>query len=174
MQLHPCGEWLDEDKPLWRHDARRFLMGWYTHFPFVLCLPYQPLDKLSASLSAADAHVVVMGDAMLGLVHPSKIYDMLAVGAPVIYVGPVPSHVTEIFKGLKSHYPWAGVWHGAVEDLVKQIKQLRMGCIDHDRQPPAEVRTHFSQMVLLPQMVALIESIHPTPLNRRETEKIRG
>ena len=28
----------------------------------ILCLPYQPLDELSASLSAADLHVVVLGD----------------------------------------------------------------------------------------------------------------
>ena len=27
----------------------------------IICLPYQPIDKLSASLSAADLHVVVMG-----------------------------------------------------------------------------------------------------------------
>jgi len=45
----------------------------------VLCLPYQPLNQLAASLSAADAHAVVMGEAMLGLVHPCKIYNILAV-----------------------------------------------------------------------------------------------
>ena len=42
--------------------------------PNVRCLPYQPLNQLAASLSAGDIHVVVMGDAMLGLVHPCKIY----------------------------------------------------------------------------------------------------
>ncbi len=29
----------------------------------ILCLPYQPLNKLANSLSAADLHAVVMGDA---------------------------------------------------------------------------------------------------------------
>ena len=57
----------------------------------VLCLPYQPLAELSVSLSAADAHAIVMGDAMLGLVHPCKIYNVLAVGAPVIYIEPGPA-----------------------------------------------------------------------------------
>ena len=44
-----------------------------------LCLPYQPLDQLSASLSAADLHVVVMGNALSGpraslqdLQHPER------------------------------------------------------------------------------------------------------
>jgi len=135
---------------------------WAAQAPNVLCLPYQPLDKLSASLSAADAQVVVMGNAMLGLVHPSKIYNILAVGAPVIYVGPVPSHVSEIFSGLKSRYPWVGVQHGATVELVNQIGQLRRESAAHDHQPPVEVETVFSQGNLLPRLVAFIESLGAT------------
>src|ERR1039458_4707606 len=56
----------------------------------ILCLPYQPLNRLSASLSSADAHVIAMGNEFVGLVHPCKIYNILAVGAPVIYIGPKP------------------------------------------------------------------------------------
>jgi hypothetical protein len=45
------------------------------------CLPYQPLDQLAGSLSAADLHVVVMGNVFVGLVHPCKIYNILSVAA---------------------------------------------------------------------------------------------
>jgi hypothetical protein len=62
----------------------------------VKCLPYQPLNELSNSLSAADLHVVVMGDEFVGIVHPCKVYNILSVGAPVLYVGPEPSHITDI------------------------------------------------------------------------------
>ena len=62
----------------------------------VRCLPYQPLNKLSSSLSAADLHVVVMGDEFVGIVHPCKVYNVLSIGAPVLYIGPEPSHVTDI------------------------------------------------------------------------------
>lgn len=123
-----------------------------------ICLPYQPLNKLSASLSAADAHAVVMGDAMKGLVHPCKIYNILSVGAPVIYVGPEPSHVTEILLGMKSRYPWAGVRHGGAKELVTQIHRLREERASQERVSPPEVRTHFSQSTLLPRLVAQIES----------------
>jgi len=109
-------------------------------------------------LSAADAHIVVMGDAMLGLVHPCKIYNILTVGAPVIYIGPKQSHVTEILNRLKSRHPWASLRHGDVGELVKQIDQLRRDNVVHQRQPPAEVENHFSQATLLPRLVALIES----------------
>ena len=43
----------------------------------ILCLPYQPLSELPSSLSSADLHVVVMGDAFTGIVHPCKIYNIL-------------------------------------------------------------------------------------------------
>ncbi|MCG3175528.1 MAG: hypothetical protein MOGMAGMI_00461 [Candidatus Omnitrophica bacterium] len=54
----------------------------------ILQLPYQPLEGLSASLSAADLHAVVMGTSFVGIVHPSKIYGILAVGRPFVLIGP--------------------------------------------------------------------------------------
>ena len=54
----------------------------------VKCLPYQPLNELSSSLSAADLHVVVMGDEFVGIVHPCKVYNIMSVGAPALYIGP--------------------------------------------------------------------------------------
>lgn len=62
----------------------------------ILCLPYQPIERLSGSLSAADLHVVVLGEPFVGLVHPCKVYNILALGVPVLYIGPSPSHVTEL------------------------------------------------------------------------------
>lgn len=59
-------------------------------------LPYQPLNSLSGSLSAADLHVVVMGEKFVGIVHPCKIYNIISVGAPVLYIGPEHSHVTDL------------------------------------------------------------------------------
>jgi glycosyltransferase involved in cell wall biosynthesis len=123
----------------------------------ILCLPYQPLAQLSASLSAADAHVVVMGQAMLGLVHPCKIYNMLAVGAPVIYIGPQPSHVTEILDQLGDTYPWCSVRHGEGEILAQHIQQLRQR--PAERQCPATITQAFAKDVLLPRMIAGLEKM---------------
>ncbi len=66
--------------------------------PNVLCLPYEPLSQLAASLSAADLHIVIMGAPFVGLVHPCKIYNILRVQAPVLYIGPRPSHITDILE----------------------------------------------------------------------------
>jgi colanic acid biosynthesis glycosyl transferase WcaI len=124
----------------------------------LLCLPYQPLDQLSASLSAADLHVVVMGDPFVGLVHPCKIYNVLSVGAPVLYIGPRPSHLTEILDHIDSDYLWATAAHGDVGEVVRQIEQLRRQSTATTRQAPPRACAAFSREALLPKLIAELES----------------
>ena len=121
----------------------------------VLCLPYQLLAQLSASLSAADAHVVVMGDAMLGIVHPCKIYNMLTVGAPVIYIGPQPCHVTEILDQPGAEHPWCSVRHGEGELLAELIRQLRE--LAAARNCPTTLTAKFAKEVLLTRLIDGLE-----------------
>jgi colanic acid biosynthesis glycosyl transferase WcaI len=122
----------------------------------LLCLPYQPLDQLSASLSAADVHAVVMGGPFVGLIHPCKIYNVLAVGVPVLYLGPPSSHVSEILARLDPAHPWGAASHGDVEGLVREITRLRG--VQPGPRGPAPVAADFSQRRLLPQLVSLLES----------------
>ena len=120
-------------------------------------MPYQPLNQLSASLSAADAHAVVMGTKMLGLVHPCKIYNVLAVSATVIYTGPTPSHVTEILDAIGETLPQVRVEHGEAEKLADGIRRLtRTTAGKHPTLLPA-VLAGFSKNVLLPKMIAAME-----------------
>ncbi len=128
----------------------------------IRCLPYQPLANLSASLSAADLHVVVMGDAMLGLVHPCKIYNMLAVGAPVLYIGPEPSHVTEILDSLPSNYCLAKVRHGDFAGLVRLIQEAKSQPDTPHRTFP-EVLKRCSNATMVSQMLKAIVSSSKRP-----------
>lgn len=122
----------------------------------VLCLPHQPLSTIAPVLSAADAHVVVMGQPFVGLVHPCKIYNILAVGAPVLYVGPKPSHVTEIFDQLDEGYPRASVGHGDSAELMHRILDLRTMRIENSANPTG-IMVQFSQEALLSKLIATIE-----------------
>ena len=88
----------------------------------VKCLPYQPLDQLANSLSAADLHVVVMGDEFVGIVHPCKIYNIMAVGAPALYIGPQPSHITDIASQSTQLFL---VRHGDVSRVTEKILLAR-------------------------------------------------
>ena len=62
----------------------------------IVSLPYQPMSELKYSLSAADAHVVTLGDAVVGMVHPCKVYGAMAAARPILFVGPAPSHVSGV------------------------------------------------------------------------------
>jgi len=126
--------------------------------PNILCLPYQPLDQLAASLSAADLHVVVMGNAFVGLVHPCKIYNILSVAAPVLYIGPRPSHLSEMLDALNHQYPCASVGHGEVGRLVEQIESVRRQSGLAGRHTPTPARALFSKETLLPRLIAELES----------------
>jgi colanic acid biosynthesis glycosyl transferase WcaI len=122
----------------------------------ILCLPYQPLNELSGSLSAADLHVVVMGDPFVGLIHPCKIYNVLAVGAPILYIGPEPSHLSEILSSMGSDV-CTRTKHGDVDACVAQI--VRMASLKQRGDPERyeATATQFSQRALLPALVKQLE-----------------
>lgn len=111
-------------------------------------IPYQPLDKLAASLSAADLHLVVMGNPFVGIVHPCKVYNIRRVGIPFLYIGPEPCHVTELAPA--AHFP-----HGDVDGVVKFLSAIAANPI----LARMDSRGEFSQEALLPRMVDAIESV---------------
>ena len=119
----------------------------------VVCLPYQPLDSLSDSLSAADLQVVVMGDKFTGIVHPCKIYNILKIGVPLLYIGPAESHITDLVGQFKTH-PIFVARHGEPASIVQTIALLakrRTAALGF----PNTIK--FSKQRLLPQMVRLVE-----------------
>lgn len=92
------------------------------HLTNVLSLPYQPLADLKYSLSAADVHVVSLGDDMVGIIHPCKIYGAMAVGRPILFLGPKPSHVSDL---LDQHPIGWHVPHGDPDACYRAIDQAR-------------------------------------------------
>ncbi|MFM1997082.1 MAG: hypothetical protein RLZZ111_1469 [Planctomycetota bacterium] len=89
--------------------------------PNILSLPYQPLDAIRYSLSAADVHVVSVADEAVGIVHPCKIYGALAIGRPVIALAAEQSHAADILA--RHRVGWL-IEHGRVERLVTLLEQL--------------------------------------------------
>jgi glycosyltransferase involved in cell wall biosynthesis len=120
----------------------------------VVCLPYQPLEKLAASLSGADLHVVVMGNNYVGIVHPCKIYNVLAANRAFLYIGPSESHVRDI---IRQAGPEAYVSvHGDVEGVVANILHA-LRCGTTVSPTTAELGRRFSNELLIPKMICAIE-----------------
>ncbi|HKP46604.1 MAG TPA: glycosyltransferase family 4 protein [Pyrinomonadaceae bacterium] len=123
----------------------------------VRCLPYQSAADLSASLSAADLHTVVMGDAFVGIVHPCKLYNILRVGAPFLYIGPAESHISEIISELGDRHPSYAAASGDGESVVQQILVARRQRANANRSLPELAQTFFRES-LMPQLINLLES----------------
>jgi colanic acid biosynthesis glycosyl transferase WcaI len=122
----------------------------------VICLPYQPLNQLSNSLSAADLQVVVMGDPFVGIVHPCKVYNIMSIGTPTLYIGPRSSHVTDI-AARSSHGEFYLTCHGDAGTVATRILEVKL-----HSQPPGNTRSQhaadFSRQTLLPKLTELIEA----------------
>jgi glycosyltransferase involved in cell wall biosynthesis len=88
----------------------------------VRSLPYQPLSEIRYSLSAADVHLVSLGEGFVGIVHPCKVYGAMAVARPILFCGPSPSHVADL---LDEHRIGWRVAHGDVEGAVRVISEIR-------------------------------------------------
>ncbi len=136
----------------------------------VTCLPYQPIDKLSASLSAADLHVIVMGEQFVGIVHPCKIYNILVVKRPFLYIGPTDSHVSDIIAKLTAGKVAYISTHGDVDGVVANILQA----MRNRTALPTEVGESFAKDFLIREMVNAIEHSYLESTSRsRSTSESR-
>jgi glycosyltransferase involved in cell wall biosynthesis len=141
-----------------------------------MSLPYQPIAELKHSLSAADVHIVSLGENMIGIIHPCKIYGAMAAGRPILFLGPRPSHISDL---LDNHPIGQQISHGDVAAAVAAIRRFR-------EMSPAELRSmgqtaqdvleqSLSQSLLCSQFCDFTEksmglgaSPHPTAPDARE------
>jgi len=56
---------------------------------------YVPKEQTPAIMAQADCALITLEDPMLGVMSPSKLHANLAMGLPIIYVGPQRSNVDE-------------------------------------------------------------------------------
>jgi glycosyltransferase involved in cell wall biosynthesis len=152
----------------------------------IVCLGYLPATEFSAALSAANAHVVILGDSMVGLVHPCKVYNFLGMPAPVLYIGPEPSPITDLWLsscqdpslsgeeragstsgmiparaatvGIESRPPLVRFGHGEAEPLAEQIRSLRGAYARDPSSPCPEPTTPVLDRVGLSRLVSTLVS----------------
>jgi len=126
----------------------------------ILLLPLQPRDQIHLSLGSADLQVVIHGSRCTGFTHPNKIYGAMYVGKPILYIGPNPSHISEILEEL----PWnISVRHGDVDLLADELRRFaglgerewaRMG--DRNRE---YAERHFAPPKLRDRLIREIEAM---------------
>jgi colanic acid biosynthesis glycosyl transferase WcaI len=130
----------------------------------IVMVPYQPLNQLSASLSAADLHTVVMGDPFVGIVHTCKVYNIRTLGIPYLYIGPPGSHVTDM-------RPMFSARHGDVDTVVSFIRSAARAPA---RMTLAIDTAEHSQDSLVSKMIANLESVVFPDAKREQVELVRS
>jgi glycosyltransferase involved in cell wall biosynthesis len=88
----------------------------------IVQLSYQPRNNIHNSLGSSDLQVVIMGNNQVGFTHPNKVYGAMFIGRPVLYIGPSPSHITDILNDLEGNIT---VEHGQVDLLVKKLLHFK-------------------------------------------------
>jgi hypothetical protein len=122
----------------------------------IVCLPYQPIDQLAGTLSAADLHLIIMGNPFVGIVHPCKLYNILRVGAPVLYIGPAVSHISEVLEDLGDRTLAGCAAHGDADEVVRQILRIKDAVASPGWQRPVSLGKEFSREALLPRLAQLL------------------
>jgi glycosyltransferase involved in cell wall biosynthesis len=130
----------------------------------VVSLPYQPVETLGDSLSAADLHVVSVGDNMVGIMHPCKIYGAMAVGRPILFFGPEASHAGDILTGRRIGWH---VRHGDVDGAERAISEALRIAGEERRAMGDEARNivgeRFSARALRREFCDLLEQAGTPP-----------
>ena len=129
------------------------------HLGNTLFLPYQPKESLSASLGAADVHLVPLRGGVAGLIVPSKVYGILAAGRPLIVAIEEDSHPAQIVRehqcGLRVDPDSPAKLHQAIAWAVGHPSELReMG----QRGREAAVK-HFDRRISVAKFRNMVESL---------------
>jgi colanic acid biosynthesis glycosyl transferase WcaI len=111
--IHFCWVGGGSQWPEWRARAGRN----------VTLIDYVPREELAALLSAADLHVAVMGEPFVGLLHPCKVYNILAAQRPFVYVGPGDGPVADLIREVPLGGMAASFRHGDGAGVAGEIRR---------------------------------------------------
>jgi len=123
-------------------------------------LPYQDRDKIHFSLGAGDLHLVILGERCTGYTHPNKVYGAMFIGRPILYIGPRPSHITDILDSRPGNIQ---VEHGQTDRLVRELHAFASAGEEGWKRIGSENREHarscFSREKLVGRIIEIIEGM---------------
>lgn len=128
---------------------------------------YVPLETLNESLNQADVCLVSLRKGYEGLIVPSKIYGIMAVGKPVLYIGAKEGEIPDLI------HQWRMGWvveQGDVEGLVRAIEEatarpdLRQ---EYGRNAHRSFQAHYDRPLATAKYVRVFEEVANRPARFR-------
>jgi glycosyltransferase involved in cell wall biosynthesis len=83
---------------------------------------YVPRAETTAVLAGARCALITMDARSLGILSPSKMHSSLAMGLPIVYVGPPGSNVDDAIQRYRCGF---SIRQGDVDGLVDAVRRLR-------------------------------------------------
>ena len=124
----------------------------------VLLHDYVPKQETPAVMAGAGAALITLRDEALGVMSPSKLHANLAMGLPIVYVGPTKSNVDDAIARFGCG---VSLREGDVEGLVAFVRRLKEEASEHDRlrgRAREAFDAAYCDAVTLPQFDALLEA----------------
>ena len=121
----------------------------------IIQLPYQPRNNIHNSLGSSDIQTVILGENQVSFTHPNKIYGSMYIGKPILYIGPRPSHISDIIDLLPGNLE---VLHGEAQKLTEQL----LGFIDLPEAAKLEIGERNREYAM--------RRFHPTVLKEKMQE----
>jgi colanic acid biosynthesis glycosyl transferase WcaI len=125
---------------------------------------YQPRQRLSESLSAADVHIVSLRPELEGLIVPSKFYGVAAAGRPTIFIGAPDG---EIARLIDRHACGVSIATGDGPGLAKAVTALAhdlTGCRDMGERARAMCPALYSKNRTIDAWHTLLSEVTRTQL----------
>jgi len=122
-------------------------------------IPYLPEDQLAAALSGALCALITLRDSFLGVISPSKLHAALALGLPVLYIGPEGSNVDE---AIRRYGCGVSLRHGDVQGVIGFLRRLTGDTRFHEdlrRRARTAFGCAYTDRQALPAFDALIEEL---------------
>jgi len=85
-------------------------------------LRYLPEEELRLAMAAAGCALITLRDGFLGVISPSKLHAALAMGLPILYLGPEGSNVDEAIRRFDCG---VSLRHGDASGAAEFVRRLR-------------------------------------------------
>jgi glycosyltransferase involved in cell wall biosynthesis len=130
-----------------------------SRWPHVLFLPFQDRDQLNDSLNMADIHLVSQLPAFTGIVVPSKLAGILAIGKPSIMIGPADSECSRIISENAAGFVVPNGNPGLLLARIKLLREDAKARSEMGRNARAAFTATYDRPVACARIEAVLQSV---------------
>lgn len=125
----------------------------------VLLRGYVPKDETPSVLAGADCALISLDEESLGIMSPCKLHGSLAMGVPIVYIGPAGTNVDEAISTYRCGF---SVRQGDVDGLVDSLRRLGDDPVlaaEMSKNARRAFEEAYSDARTLPQFDALLDGL---------------